>query len=90
MTQREKALQKIRNNPREVRFNDLAKVLEQHGFEIRKTGGSHQVFMRGQYRIIVPFRRPHLFEYVVKDALKILDKILEQEGQRGSQTHSGA
>ena len=79
MTKREKALQKIRNNPRGVRFNDLAKMLEQYGFEIRKTGGSHQVFMRGQYRISVPFRKPHLLEYVVKDALKILDKILEEE-----------
>ena len=79
MPKREKALQQIRNNPRGVRFDDLAKVLEQYGFEIGKTGGSHQVFMRGQCRISVPFRRPHLLEYVVKDALKILDKILEEE-----------
>ena len=79
MTKREKALRKMRNNPKEVRFNDLAKVLEQYGFEIRKTGGSHQVFTRGQYRIIVPFRKPHLLEYVVKDALRILDKILGEE-----------
>jgi len=79
MTKREKALRKIRNNPKEVRFNDLAKVLEQFGFEIRKTGGSHHVFMRGQYRITVPFRKPHLLEYVVKDALRILDRILEEE-----------
>ena len=42
MTKREKALRKMRNNPKEVRFNDLAKVLEQYGFEVRKTGGSHK------------------------------------------------
>jgi len=79
MTRQEKALQKIRNNPRGVRFDDLVKVLEQYGFEIRKTGGSHHVFIRGQYRVIVPFRKLHLLEYVVKDALKILDRILEEE-----------
>jgi antitoxin HicB len=45
MTRREKALRKMRNNPKQVRFSDLAKLLEQYDFEIRKTGGSHQVFM---------------------------------------------
>ena len=79
MTKREKALRKMRNNPKEVRFNNLAKVLEEYGFKRRKTGGSHQVFTRGQYRIIVPFRKPHLLEYVVKDALTILDRILGEE-----------
>jgi predicted RNA binding protein YcfA (HicA-like mRNA interferase family) len=79
MTRREKALHKMRNNPKQVGFSDLAKLLEQYDFEIRKTGGSHQVFMRGQYRISVPFRKPHLLEYVVKDTLKILDKVLEEE-----------
>ena len=77
MTKRDKALRKMRNNPKEVRFNDLAKVLEEYGFKRRKTGGSHQVLTRGQYRIIVPFRKPHLLE--VKDALRVLDRILGEE-----------
>jgi virulence-associated protein VapD len=46
MTKQDKALRKMRNNLKQVRFNDLAKVLEEYGFKRRKTGGSHQVFAR--------------------------------------------
>ena len=36
MSTRDKLLAKIRNNPRAVRFEDLTKVLEWYGFELKR------------------------------------------------------
>ena len=41
MTKREKRIQKIRQNPRTVRYDDLVAVMEDYGFVLRESGGSH-------------------------------------------------
>ncbi len=79
MGRREKLLAKIRNNPKGVRFEDLTKLLEWYGFELKRVKGSHHAYTRGCHNLIVPKRKPHLHSYVVKDALKILDELLEDE-----------
>jgi len=79
VSNQEKLLAKIRNNPKSVRFQELTKLLEWHGFELKRSKGSHHVYRRGRYMLVVPWRRPHLHSYIVKDALKILDEIMDQE-----------
>jgi predicted RNA binding protein YcfA (HicA-like mRNA interferase family) len=79
MSSREKLLAKIRNNPKSVRFDELAKLLGWYGFELRRVRGDHHIYCRGRYMIVVDLQRPHLHSYVVKDALKILDEIMEEE-----------
>ena len=79
MSNREKLLAKIRNNPKSVRFQELAKLLEWHGFELKRSKGSHHIYRRGRYVLTVPWRRPRLHSYIVKHALKILDEIMEEE-----------
>ena len=46
MTKLQKRLAKIKANPGQVRFNDMASVLQDAGFEMRQSrrGGSHNVF----------------------------------------------
>ena len=41
MTKREKRLQKMRRNPRNVTFDELMRVLEDYRFVIRQGKGSH-------------------------------------------------
>jgi predicted RNA binding protein YcfA (HicA-like mRNA interferase family) len=79
MSRREKLLAKIRNNPKGVRFEDLTKLLEWYGFELKRVKGSHYGYICGSYNLTVPKRSPHLHSYIVKDALKILDELLEEE-----------
>jgi predicted RNA binding protein YcfA (HicA-like mRNA interferase family) len=79
MSRREKLLAKIKNNPKGVRFEDLTKLLEWYGFELKRVRGSHHAYMCGSYNLIVPKRSPHMHSYIVKDALKILDELLEDE-----------
>ena len=75
MSTRDKLLARIRNNPRAVRFEDLAKVLEWYGFELKRVKGSHHSYVRGHHNLTVPRRTPHLRSYIVKQALQIIDEI---------------
>ena len=84
MTKREKRLQKIRQNPKDVSFEDLRQVLEDYGFEYDRSKGSHFLFLYilgGQTeQFVVPFHRPVVKQFYVKKALEIIDQIiLEQE-----------
>ena len=60
MTTADKLLDKMRNNPRDWRIDDLISVAGRYGLEIRNSGGSHHVFSaRGAPdSLSVPAHRP--------------------------------
>lgn len=82
MTKREKRLQKLRQNPKNVSFDDLRSVLEDFGFELVRSSGSHHSFnimIDGEPRLfVVPHRRPVKTVYV-REALRLIDLILAEE-----------
>jgi predicted RNA binding protein YcfA (HicA-like mRNA interferase family) len=78
VSRREKLLAKIRNNPRHVAFDELAKVLEWHGFELKRVRGSHHYFVQGRYLVCVLRRKPHVHIKAVKEVLSILDELLDE------------
>lgn len=78
MSKADKRLQKIRNNPKAVSFDDLDSVLRRFGFEcgVPRSGSSHHVYSRkGSPPISVPYKRPYVHEKYVKEVLAILDEI---------------
>lgn len=57
MSQRDKLLLKIRNNPKDVRFDDLCKLLEWDGWQQRstQTSSSHFVYRKeGFGKVTIP------------------------------------
>jgi predicted RNA binding protein YcfA (HicA-like mRNA interferase family) len=78
MSRRDKLLERIRANPHRVSFRDLATVLEWHGFELRRTRGSHHLFKRGQNSITVVFRKPYVHPRAVKEALALIDALNDE------------
>ena len=81
MDAREKRRQKLEQNPKHVRFEELDLVLRDYGFRSHSPsgGGSHRFYIRGMHLLGVPRRRPHLKEYVVRRALAILRQIDAEE-----------
>ncbi len=81
MTRRVKRLEKIRNNPKNVRFEDLDQLLTDFGFRRRqpRSGSSHYVYVRGEYQLTVPYKRPFLKAHYVHEVLALLDRITEGE-----------
>ena len=60
MTSEEKILQKMRNNPRDWRIEELETLAKTYGITVRKSGGSHVVFTHPEWvqMLCVPARRP--------------------------------
>ncbi|MGB6017198.1 MAG: type II toxin-antitoxin system HicA family toxin, partial [Nodosilinea sp.] len=48
MTKREKLRERLKNNPNNVRFSDIRKLLEYEDFELDRTTGSHHIFVKGE------------------------------------------
>lgn len=76
MSKAEKLLAKMRSNPRDWRMEELESVANRFGVDVRKTGGSHFVFMHpnSDLAITVPFKRPIKAVYVTQ-FLALLDDI---------------
>ena len=79
MSRRAKLLAKIRNNTKCVRFEELDKLLEWYGFELKRVKGSHHSYVRGHHNLTVPRRTPHLRSYIVKQVLEMLDELPEED-----------
>ncbi len=85
MSTREKRLQKLRQNRKNVSMQELAQVLQDHGFELdRSPDGSHHHFEYNKnglvIALIIPFRR-RVKEYYVKQVLKAIDLVKEHTGE---------
>ncbi len=75
MNKIEKLLKKIRQNPKNVRFKDIDKLLLSLGFEKRQRGSHATYVLKNQGRITVPFRKPFILPIYVKEVLKMLDEM---------------
>lgn len=77
-SRRQKRRQKIAQNPKNVRFEDLRRLLEDYDFELKRSKGSHHSFVGyvggEKVSVVIPYRRP-LKEVYVKKVLDILNEI---------------
>ncbi len=70
-----KIVKKIINNPRDVDFNDIKKLLESFGYECTqpKGGSRHFIFRKkGVDHFSIPKKKP-VNEFYVKHIIKLLD-----------------
>ena len=77
MSRMDKLIQRIKENPKNVRFEDIESLLNGLGFQTRSRG-SHYTFKKG--RAIIMVVRPHgrkKFTAMV-DVKKILDYLKEE------------
>lgn len=76
MSKAEKLLSKMRTNPRDWRIEELEAVAKRFGVSVRKTGGSHFVFLHpdSELAITIPFNRPIKPVYI-SQLLALLDDI---------------
>ena len=76
MSKQDKHLQAMRNNPKNVRFEDIRNLLIRYNFiETSPSGGSsHYTYHKGIYRITIPKNNPVNSIYI-KKAIIIIDKL---------------
>ena len=75
MSRREKLIEAIRNNPRDVRFEDACKAAEMIGFTFRGGEGSHRVYVREGEPVILNFqnRKGLIAEYQARQLIKMIE-----------------
>ena len=68
----------IRNNPKSVRFADLAKICDQYFGEPRQKGTSHRVYRTpwpGDPRVNIQNDKGKAKPYQVRQVIKAIDKL---------------
>ena len=71
MSKKDKLLKELENNPTNVRFEILEKLLKEYGFELKSVKGSHHNFSNGKLLITLPYHKPTKIFYV-KAVLKAI------------------
>jgi len=76
-----KLLEKIKNNPKQVRFEELDKILLHYGFRKRQPSGgsSHYIYTKDDKIISVPFHQPHIKTVYVERAIDLLEGVISDE-----------
>ena len=79
MTKKIKLLERVGNNPKEAKFNEVQRLLKDFGFNERqpKGGSSHYIYYHESLDKIVTLTKgtKRLPEYQVKDALRALQRL---------------
>lgn len=82
MAKYDKVLEKWRNNPYGVRFEELDGVLLRYGFSRRQPrgGSSHHVYTKpGRPPLTIAFKRPFVHHRAVREVLAVIDEIAAEE-----------
>jgi predicted RNA binding protein YcfA (HicA-like mRNA interferase family) len=83
MERKKRIYEKLKNNPKNVRFEELCKAAEIFGFQFRGGRGSHRVYVREGVREILNFQNVNgkAKAYQVRQLLKVIEKynLLEDE-----------
>lgn len=72
MAKRDKRIERIRRNPKNVRPDEMDGILRDAGFTAHQEG-SHKTYRRDGQKLTIPQRKPFLKAVYVRDALDLLD-----------------
>ena len=77
MTKKDKLIDKIRNNPTNVRFETIQTILLDLGFKERqpKNGSSHYTYTLNHYILTVPKHKP-VNKVYVKLVISVIDELI--------------
>lgn len=81
MSKKEKALAKLRQNPKHVRFEEIERILLGLGFKKRQDGTSHAMFVLGKHILNIPKRKPFVKPKYIGLVLEVLDNMEDLEDQ---------
>ncbi|MBI4709689.1 MAG: type II toxin-antitoxin system HicA family toxin [Nitrospirae bacterium] len=85
MSKTEKLFDKVKNNPQDIRFDEICKLAEIFGFRYKGGKGSHKVYSKKGITEILNFQnvRGKAKPYQVKQFLKIIEEhnLTIKEGQ---------
>ena len=73
--------EKIKNNPRNVRFSDLRRLLKEENFFIERITGSHHIFRRNEYIFVIPVHNDQVKTVYVKKVIELIEDLRKLKGE---------
>ena len=69
-----KIIEKMKNQPNNIRFEEAEKVLNKHGYAVSTKKGSHRTFRSsGGKHLCIPYKTPAIDKYYVGEILKRIE-----------------
>ncbi|MEO8231031.1 MAG: type II toxin-antitoxin system HicA family toxin [Ignavibacteriota bacterium] len=81
MTKKDKLFERIKNNPRNVRFSDLRSLLKEENFFLERITGSHHIFKRNDYIFVIPVHNDRVKTVYVKKVIELIEDLRKIKGE---------
>ncbi len=81
MSKRRKLRERLSNNPNNVKFSDICKLLEQEGFTLDRITGSHHVFEKGETIFVIPVHNGKVKSVYIKRVIQLIEQAENQENE---------
>jgi hypothetical protein len=80
MARRDRLIQAVRNNPKDVRFGDACKIAEMLGFVRRGGKGSHRVYVKTGEAVALNFqdRGGRIKPYQARQLIEMIEKYEDE------------
>lgn len=75
MSKREKLRERLKNNPNNVTFSEIRKLLEQEGFALDRITGSHHIFVKDEITFVVPVHNNKVKTIYVRRVIELIEQI---------------
>jgi predicted RNA binding protein YcfA (HicA-like mRNA interferase family) len=80
LSRKDKLLQRLLSLPKDVRFDELERVLLWSGYTLDRTRGSHAIYIKtGHPTLTIPIRSP-VKSYLIKQVLDVIEDDFEEDG----------
>lgn len=74
MTKKQKLFERIKNNPKNVKFSELRQLLLDENFVLDRISGSHHIFKRDDIIFVIPMHKNLVKSVYVKRVIEIIEK----------------
>ena len=79
MSRKKKLLQRLLNKPKDLRFEELEKIILMCGYKYDRTKGSHYIYVKNGYDILDIPRKTPVKSYLIDQVLNAIEDCIEEE-----------
>lgn len=73
-----KLFEKIKNNPRNIKFDEIKALLKLYGFTLQRQKGSHQIYKMGNILVNIQKVNGKIKPYQVKQVILAIEESLRR------------
>ena len=71
---KQKLLDRLTNNPKGARFDDLRTLLMYEDFQLERVTGSHHIFKKAGIRFVIPVHKNRVKLAYVRKVIKLIEQ----------------